>query len=138
MRSDTGQCLGVRQIQLHCTELVLYANTKLTCEELPGPDGGMRPQLRLVEMWVGLRVCGGEWFSGDSLRCYVSCERSKVIHERCQWSTDSIVSVHVHRLITAVNYIYTPKIVNLQCEMLHMLHAILCFSYVDVKSGLLG
>ena len=40
-----------------------------------------------------------------------------MIHERCQWSTDSIVSVHVHRLITAVNYIYTPKIVNLQCEM---------------------
>ena len=59
MRSDTGQCLGVHQIQLHWTELVLYANAWLTCEELAGPDGGMRPQLRLVEMWVGLRVCGG-------------------------------------------------------------------------------
>ena len=29
MRSDTGQCLGVHQTLLHCTELVLYANAKL-------------------------------------------------------------------------------------------------------------
>ena len=55
MRSDTGQCLGVRQIQLHCTELVLYANTKLTCEELPGPDGGMRTTVE-----AGRNVGGAE------------------------------------------------------------------------------
>ena len=97
MHSDyclgTGQCLGVHQIQLHCTVLVLYANAKLTCEELAGPDGGMRPQLRLVGKRVGLileRVYSGEWFSGDSLRCYASCERNKVIYDRCQCSTDSM------------------------------------------------
>ena len=48
---------------LHCTELVLYANAKLTCKELAGLGGGMRPQLWLVKKWVGLileRVCSGE------------------------------------------------------------------------------
>ena len=78
---------------MHCTELVPYANAKLISKlELAGLGRGMRPQLWLVEKWVGLilkRVCSGEWSSGDSLRCYVSCRRNKVIYERCQWSTDS-------------------------------------------------
>ena len=85
--------MGVHQTLLHCTELVPYANAKLTSKlELAGLGGEMRPQLRMVETWVGLileRVCSGEWSSGDSLRCYVSCERNKVIYEWCQWSTDS-------------------------------------------------
>ena len=39
---------------MQCTELVLYANAKLTSEELAGLGRGMRPQWRLVEKWVGL------------------------------------------------------------------------------------
>ena len=73
---------------MHCTELVLYANAKLTSKlELAGLGRGMRPQWRWVDKWVGLileRVCSGEWSSGDSLRCYMSCERNKVICKRCQ------------------------------------------------------
>ena len=92
---------------MHCTELVLYANAKLTSKLEPvGLGGGMRPQLRLVDKWVGLileRVCSGEWSSGDYLRCYVSCRGNKVICERCQWSMDSMSScMCVH---SAVNYI---------------------------------
>ena len=105
MRSDTGQCLGVQQILLHCTELVLYANAKLTCKELAGLGRGMRPQLRLVEKWVGLileRVCSGEWPNGGFLRCYVSCRGNKVICERCQWSMDSMSLCMCEH--SAVNY----------------------------------
>ena len=84
---------------MHCTELVVYANAKLTSKlELAGLGGGMRPQLRMVEMWVGLileRVCSGEWSSGDYLRCYASCRGNKVICERHQCSTDSIFCVCV-------------------------------------------
>ena len=108
MRSDTGQCLGVHQTLLHCTELVFYANAKLTCKELAGLGREMRPQLRLVEEWVGLileRVCSGEWSSGDYLRCYASCRGNKVICERCQWSMDSMsLCMCVH---SAVNYTCT-------------------------------
>ena len=59
--------MGVHQTLLHCTELVLYGNAKLTYKELADLSGGMRPQWRLVDKWVGLileRVCG-EWSSGD-------------------------------------------------------------------------
>ena len=70
--------MGVHQTLLQCTELVLYANAKLTSKlELARLGREMRPQLRMVEMWVGLileRVCSGEWSSGDYLMCYASCK----------------------------------------------------------------
>ena len=59
--SDTGQCLGVHQTLLHCAELELYVNAKLTSKLELASLGG---EMRLI---LG-RVCSGEWSSGDYLR----------------------------------------------------------------------
>ena len=40
--------------------------------------------------WIRKRVYSGEWSSGGSLRCYVSCRGNKVICVRCQCSMDSM------------------------------------------------
>ena len=82
--------------------LVLYANAKLTSKlELASLGGEMR--LILV------RVCSGEWSSGEYLRCSVSCRGNKVICERHQCSMDSIFCVCA---LSSELQTYSPKIMH--------------------------